>query len=159
MYPGEAMRDTIRRLLDRGDPGYAPPRAGATPEEIVHGYVAARHRWEDRASSPLATDESRRAELGAIKAAFCTRRAAARASGMSWGTVSEWQPDWLQVLNVDESRPGRVVVTTRERPFLHEADPPILIDYRYVLQRESGEWRLDSRSTAGLDGKTIGGLL
>lgn len=153
------MRDTIRRLLDRRDPGYEMPRAGATPAEVVRGYVVARRRWEDRARSPLATDETRRAELGTIKAAFCTPRAAARKTGMSWGTVAEWQPDSLEVLRVDESRRARVTVTTRERPFLHPVDPPLLIEYRYFLERVGTEWRLDSRSTVGLDGRTIGGLL
>jgi hypothetical protein len=78
---------------------------------------------------------------------------------MSWGTEPEWQPESLEVLAVEQPARDRAIVTTRERPFLGPADPDMPIEYRYVLRLSSGGWRLDSRSTIGLDGKTIGGLL
>ena len=136
---------------------YGQPSDGAEPDVVVREYVRARHDWERRARSPLATDTTRRTELAVILASFCTPAAAERQPTISFGTVPEWQPNHLEVLRVDATFP-RAVVVTREHPFYVAENPDVTMDFRYALRLLDGGWRIDARTTTSYDGDAIESL-
>lgn len=141
-------------------------RNGRTPDHVVREYLAMRREWDlstaERASGmkrgdPVDTDRAMDFDQHAVEAAWsdldrlrqqwCTPAAAARLDRRaSFGGTSEFNPNGLTVLSMQQVSDQEVRLRTREYPF----DAGLPTDYDYTLRLVNGEWRLEDRATERL---------
>ncbi len=139
---------------------------GRTPVAVVREYLELRREWElstmERVTGwergdPIDPErdpdfdadafEEAKETLAQLRLRWCTPEALTRVDPRpSFGTGPMFNPDGLEILSVDQVSDDEVRLRTREYPFGLD----IASDWEYTLRLMGDEWRLDARSSEGL---------
>jgi hypothetical protein len=129
-----------------------------TPRDVLIAFITAMHKWEVESwehsrrtrnganPSSYQTDVAQR--MNDIFAMFCTTKDRPRGRNGSFQHPPEYDPATEQILDVAEESSRRAVVHTQQGSGFRNR-------CQYVLLREGGEWRIDSKKFVYDDGSSI----
>ncbi len=132
-----------------------PLNMGLEPAEVVRRFIADMHAWErqseaDYKTSPPEDHQALWSRLRATQAEvfslWCTTKKRPYGRQGSFGHLPEYQPEHERILETCLESPRCAAVHTQEGTGTKRK-------LRYVLLRQAGRWRIDSKRYRNFAGK------